>query len=107
MADFKKQQERLWKTVERFKDEYRKHLNTLSREELQEEILEATVDRYYGAFTTDLVMNVFLEEDILSEKEANALPIEFFRNQIKKLKEERQNKRQKESKKKSQRSKKK
>jgi hypothetical protein len=95
VATFKKQQERLWKTVDRYKDEYRKYLKTLSRDELVEEILEVAADRAYAAFTTDLVMNVFLEQELITEKEANTLPIEFLRKEIDLLKKRRAKKRSK------------
>jgi predicted metal-dependent hydrolase len=88
-SSFARQQEMLWKTIDRLKDEYRRYLSSLSKEELLDELMEASVDRFYAAFTTDLVMNVFLEEGVLDEKEANALPIEYFRGEIAALKEKR------------------
>lgn len=89
---FAKQQERLWKTADALKEEYARYLMSLSREQLMEELMESMVDRCYAAFTTDLVMNTFLEEELLSEKEANELPIAFFRSHIEHLKEKRRSK---------------
>jgi hypothetical protein len=85
-SNFKMEQQRLWKTVDKFKDEYRKYLKTLSKEKLIDEFMDMAVDRSYAAFTTDLVMNVFLEEGVLTEKEANSLPMEYFKSEILDLK---------------------
>ncbi len=75
--------------MDRFRDEYRKYLKLLSKDEMVDELLDSAVDRSYGAFTTDLLMNFLLEEEYLTEDEANRLPLEYFRQQIKDLQQRR------------------
>ena len=88
-SSFTKDQEQLWKTTEQFKKEYRKYLNTLDKEKLLDEFMDLAVDRCYAAFTTDLVMNAFLENDWITEKESNKMPLDFFKSELARIKKKR------------------